>query len=64
MKKDLWDSNSATFQGIFSIQDVDLSTKPVVVEWVMSLHIYGKFCYVDRTSSLSIRRENNRYNLI
>ena len=37
---ELWDLNSATFQGIFAIQDVDRSTKPVVVVLVMSLHIY------------------------
>ena len=32
------------FQGIIAIQDVDRSTKPVVVILVMSLHIDWKFC--------------------
>ena len=40
IKRIIWDSISATFQGIFAIQCVDRSTKPVVVVLVMSLHIY------------------------
>ena len=48
---DLWDSIAATFQGIFAIQHVDRSTKPVVVVLVMTLHIYWKVFYVDSTSS-------------
>ena len=38
-------------QGIFAIQDVDRSTKPVDVVLGMSLHIYWNFCYVDSTSN-------------
>ena len=41
----LSDSNSATFQGIFAIQDVDNSFKPVFVVLFMSLHSYLKCCY-------------------
>ena len=48
---DLWDSNAANFQGIFAIQDVDRSTKPVVAVLVMTLHIYWKVFYVDSTTS-------------
>ena len=33
---DLWNSNAATFHGIFAIQDDDRSTKPVVIVLVMS----------------------------
>ena len=51
-----WDSNSATFQGIFAIQDIDRSTKPVVVVLVMLLDIYF-------VTSIA-RARNNRYNLI
>ena len=36
MKKYLWDLNSANFQEIFAIQDVDRSTKPVVVVLVVT----------------------------
>ena len=53
----LWDSNALTFQGIFAIQDVDRSTKPVVVVLVMSLHIViGKFV-TSIARAVSIRRE-------
>ena len=37
---ELWDSNSETFHGIFVIQGVDRSTKPVVVVFFILLHIY------------------------
>ena len=50
IKKIIWDSISATFQGIFAIQCVDRSTKPVVVVLVMSLHINWKVRYVDSMS--------------
>ena len=53
---DLWDSNSATFQEIFAIQDVDRSTKPVVVVLVMSLHFIGKFV-TSIARAVRIRRE-------
>ena len=44
IEKNIWDSNSVTFQGIFAIQDVNRSTKPEVVVLVMSLQIYWKCC--------------------
>ena len=37
---ELWDSNSETFHGIFVIQEVDHSTKPVVVVFFILLHMY------------------------
>ena len=45
----LWNSNSETFNEILAIEDVARSTKPVVVVFVMSLHIYWK-------EALAIRR--------
>ena len=60
LELELSDSNSATFKGIFAIQDVDRSTKPVVVVLVMLLHIYLECCC---TSSKCWAR-NKRYNLI
>ena len=40
LRLELLDANSETFHGIFVIQDVDHSTKLVVVVLVMLLHIY------------------------
>ena len=60
-KKNFWaltqDSKSETFPGIFAIQDVDRSTKPVDVVLVMSLHIYWKVCYFDSMSSKYLVRK-------
>ena len=39
----LWDSNVATFLGIFAIQDVDRSTKHVVVVLSCGYIFVGKF---------------------
>ena len=54
---ELRESKSETFHGLFAIQDIDRSTKPVDVVLVMSLHIYWKVCYFDSMSSKYLVRK-------